>query len=138
MGRIREAFEVLAQKKIQKLIIAGVYKETQLLEIFPHLPFYSEISENDITLEKKSENTYGNAVQSLALVKTLKCRDVLLITSQLHMFRAYRIFYQIYPHTIILKKMSVPNRKDFPFSDYLLETIKSSFYKLIGPFLSPE
>ena len=135
-GRIREAFEILAQKKIQKLIISGVYKEAQLTEIFPHLPFYPEITETDIILEKKSENTYGNAVQSLALVKALKCQDILLITSQLHMFRAHRIFYQIYPQSIPIKKMAVANRKDFSRFDYLLETVKSSFYALIGPLLA--
>ena len=124
---------MLAQRKIQKLIISGVYKEAQLIEIFPHLPFYSEISESDIVLEKKSENTFGNAVQSLAVVRALKCRDVLLITSQLHMFRAHRLFYQIFPHTIPIKKMAVPNRKDFGYFDYLLETVKATFYRFIGP-----
>lgn len=135
-GRIREAFEALAQKRILKLIISGVYKETQLTEIFPHLVFYPEISENDVVLEKKSENTYGNAVQSLALVQALKCRDILLITSQLHMFRAHRIFYQIYPHTIPIKKMAVSNRKDFSLFDDLFETAKASFYGLMGPLLA--
>ncbi len=135
-GRIREAFEALAQKRILKLIISGVYKETQLPEIFPHLIFYPEISESDIVLEKKSENTYGNAVQSLALVQALKCRDILLITSQLHMFRAHRIFYQIFPHTIPIKKMAIPNRKDFSLFDDLLETVKASFYGVVGPVLA--
>ncbi|MFZ3229543.1 MAG: YdcF family protein [Pseudobdellovibrio sp.] len=134
-GRIREAFEVLAQKKIRKLIVSGVYKETQLIDIFPHLTFYPDISENDIYLEKKSESTYGNAVQSLALVEALKCRDILLITSQLHMYRANRIFAKAYPARIKIKKMSVPNKKDFSYFDYFLETFKSTLYWALGVVL---
>lgn len=134
-GRIREAFELLAQKKIKKLIVSGVYKETQLNEIFPHLAFYPEISDQDIYLEKKSETTYGNAVQSLALVEALKCHDILLITSQLHMYRAHRIFYHIFPSTIKISKMAVPNKKDFTFFDYLLETLKVTLYWALGLFI---
>ncbi len=131
-GRIREAFEALAQKRINKLIIAGVYKEAQLSQIFPHLPFYTEVSEDDVILDKKSESTYGNAVQSLALVKALKCRNILLITSQIHMFRAHRIFQEVYPIEIRIAKMTVANKKDFGFLDRLLETVKSSFYWALG------
>lgn len=134
-GRIREAFEILAQKKIRKLIVSGVYKETQLIEIFPHLHFYPEISEADIYLEKKSESTYGNAVQSLALVEALKCHDVLLITSQLHMHRAYRLFYAAYPKSIAIKKLTVANKKDFSYFDYLVESVKSVFYWALGLIL---
>lgn len=131
-GRIREAFEILGQKKIKKLVIAGVYKDTTLTQIFPHLPFYTEISADDVVLEKKSESTYGNAIQSLALVNALNCRDILLITSQLHMFRAHRIFADVYPKNIPITKVTVSNRKDFQVFDYLLETVKSSFYWVIG------
>lgn len=131
-GRIREAFEALAQKKIKKLVIAGVYKEAQLNQIFPHLPFYTDVSEDDVILDKKSESTYGNAVQSLALVKALKCRNILLITSQIHMFRAHRIFQEVYPRDIRIAKMTVANKKDFGFLDGLLETVKSSFYWVLG------
>lgn len=133
-GRIREAFEMLAQKKVKKLIVAGVYKETQLNEIFPHLSFYPEISDQDIFLEKKSETTYGNAVQSLALVQALKCKNVLLITSQLHMYRAHRIFRKIYPSSIKIEKLTVANKKDFTFFDYLLETLKVTLYWALGLF----
>jgi uncharacterized SAM-binding protein YcdF (DUF218 family) len=131
-GRLREAFEILAQKKIRKLIISGVYKETQLSEIFPHLSFYPEIAEEDIILEKKSETTYGNAVQSLAVVKAFNCHDILLITSQVHMYRANHIFNRIYPPQIKIKKMSVPNKKDFNFFDYFLETLKMTLYWALG------
>ena len=131
-GRIREAFEALAQKRIKKLIIAGVYKEAQLNQIFPHLPFYTDVSEDDVILDKKSESTYGNAVQSLALVKALKCRNILLITSRIHMFRAHRIFQEVYPRDIRIAKMTVANKKDFGFLDGLLETVKSSFYWALG------
>ena len=135
-GRIREAFEILEQKKIKKLIIAGVFKETNLNQIFPHLPFYTHVSEDDVILEKKSESTYGNAIQSLALVKALKCRNILLITSQWHMFRSQRIFRQVYPSSVGIVKMTVSNKKDFNVFDKLLETIKSSFYWSIGLVIS--
>lgn len=133
-GRIREAFELLGQKKIRKLIVSGVYKETQLNEIFPHLAFYPEIAEQDIYLEKKSETTYGNAVQSLALVKALQCHDILLITSQLHMYRAYRIFSHIYPPSITINKLTVANKRDFSFFEYFLETMKVTLYWALGLF----
>lgn len=131
-GRIREAFEILAQKKIRKLVISGVYKETRLHQIFPHLPFYNEIAEDDVILEKKSESTYGNAIQSLALVNALKCRNILLITSQLHMFRAHRIFRDVYPPTIEIIDVAVSNRRDFNVFDYSLEILKSAFYWGLG------
>ena len=131
-GRIREAIEILAQKRIKKLIVSGVFKEAQLNEIFPHLAFYPEISDQDIYLEKKSATTYGNAIQSLALVEALRCRDIVLVTSQIHMYRANRIFTHIFPSTIPIKKMSVPNKKDFTFFDYLLETLKVTLYWALG------
>ena len=92
---------------------------------FPHLPFYTHISEDDVILEKKSESTYGNAVQSLALVKALKCRNILLITSQWHMFRSQRIFRQVYPSSIGIMKMTVSNKEDFIVSSNLSKTLKS-------------
>ncbi|MBC7465181.1 MAG: YdcF family protein [Bdellovibrio sp.] len=131
-GRVREAFEILAQKKIKKLIVSGVFKEALMNEIFPHLSFYPEISDQDIYLEKKSATTYGNAIQSLALVEALKCRDIVLITSQIHMYRANRIFNHIFPTTIKITKLAVPNRKDFSFFDYLLETSKVTLYWALG------
>ena len=135
-GRIREAFEILGQKKIRKLIISGVYKEAQLSEIFPPLPFYPEINPGDVILEKRSESTFGNAVQSLAVVQTLQCKNILLITSQMHMHRSYKIFKTIYPASIPIQKFYVYHlRKDPSEMDLLLETIKSVFYMVFSRVL---
>lgn len=132
--RIREAIEILAQKKIKKLIISGVFKEAQIGEIFPLLPFYPEINVNDIILEKKSESTYGNAVQSLAVAQSLQCQSILLITSQLHMQRAYKIFKTIYPENIKIDKFYVNHiNKEQHNMDIAIETLKSVFYLVFGP-----
>ena len=130
-GRIREAFEVLALGKIKKLIISGVYKDTKLHEIFPHLPYYPEIKSENIILEKISGSTQENAVQSLALVEKNQCRNILLITSELHMYRARRIFNSYFPETIVINTFAVasPSKED-KFYDEALETFKSLFFSV--------
>lgn len=132
-GRVREAFEYLAQKKIKKLIVSGVYKEARLIEVFPYLPYYNEINSNDIVLEKRSETTFGNAQQSLNLVEGLRCRDIVLITSQLHMRRAYSIFRATFPDNINIKKLTLPNAKNEQDTiDFLIELVKSFFYLVLS------
>ncbi len=135
-GRIRESFEILAQRKIRKLVVSGVFKETQLHEIFPHLPFYPEVHPEDIILEKISGSTYGNAVQSLALVKTLGCRDILLITSRLHMHRSQKLFRQLFPLKINIISYPVQSlAREYSYLDVFIETVKSMFYSALGRVL---
>ncbi len=132
-GRIREGFEILQQKKVKWLIISGVYKETTFKEIFPYWIYYPEIDSRFVILEKRSQTTLGNAHQSLALVETLRCQDILLITSQLHMSRAFDVFESTYPDDILIKPVVLPNSKNEQGSVYLLvEIIKSFFYTALG------
>lgn len=132
-GRIREGFEILQQKKIKWLIISGVYKETTFKEIFPYWIYYPEIDSRFVILEKRSQTTLGNAHQSLALVETLRCQDILLITSQLHMSRASEVFESIYPEGILIKPVVLPNSKNEQGFVYLLvEIVKSFFYAGFG------
>ncbi len=132
-GRIREAFDYLAQKKIQKLIVSGVYKDSKLHEVFPYLPFYPEVNPEHIILEKKSETTYGNAKQSFFITENLKCTDIVLITSQIHMNRAYRMFRSTFPDRIEIKKLTLPNSKsEKRIWDLGLEIVKSLFYYILS------
>ena len=131
-GRIREAFEVLNQKKIKRLIISGVYKDTKLNEIFPQLPFYSDIDAESIVLEKISGSTYGNAVQTQMVSEAMKCDDLLLMTSDIHMQRAYRMFKVTFSIDFKIGKYHIVNAaKENTLFDIYLESFKSLFYNFI-------
>ena len=131
-GRMRESFEVLAQHKVRKLIISGVYRDAKLHEIFPQLPYYPEVNPGDVILEKISRSTLSNVEQSLVVAQALKCSNILLMTSRLHMYRAYRTFRVLFPSQIAIRKYAIvnPGKEDSLWAIFL-ETIKSIFYRLL-------
>ncbi len=132
-GRLREGFELLAQKRIKKLIASGVYKDARMIEIFPYSGYYPEVSLDDIYLEKRSETTFGNARHSMNIAEGLRCRDIILITSQIHMHRAYSIFKIVYPDSMTIKKLTLPNTKsESGVSGLALEVAKTLFYSIVG------
>ncbi len=139
-NRVHEGFALLAQKQVRKLIISGVFEGAKLDEIFPLLPFYGTIAAKDVVLEKNSRTTFGNAQQSLALVEALKCRDVVLVTSYLHMRRALRTFDATFPEDIVLyPRATIGSGHPAAFGELLLEASKSFFYSLwaYGPEKRP-
>ncbi len=130
-GRVREGFDLLAQKQVNKLIISGVNPKASLVDIFPQWPYYGELNERDVVLERRSATTYGNAQQSLPFVEALRCRSVLLITSHLHIYRAYKTFREIYPSEIIIEPRSVVSGNyEAKASQFYNEVFKSIFYSL--------
>ncbi|MEK6627356.1 MAG: YdcF family protein [Bdellovibrionota bacterium] len=134
-GRIREAFEVMALKKIDKLIVSGVYKDTKLHEILPQLQDFPDIHPENIILEKVSGSTYQNAQQSLLLVQSLACQNILLMTSQLHMYRALKTFKAHFPVSIKIHSYPIVNQtKEDSELAIQFETIKSLFYS-VTPFV---
>jgi uncharacterized SAM-binding protein YcdF (DUF218 family) len=99
-GRIREAISLFSQKKMRKMIISGVHQTSTLNDMFPEILFYPEIDLEDIVLERRSSTTESNAQQSLAVAEALNCKSVLLITSDYHLYRAYKTFAQVFPATL--------------------------------------
>jgi uncharacterized SAM-binding protein YcdF (DUF218 family) len=131
MGRVREGFDLLVQNRISKLIISGVFEKATLNEIFPELPYYGISDVNSIVLEKRSTTTFGNAIQSLALAEAMKCQSVVVITSATHMYRAKRIFNEVFPRDISLSYRSVVSgHRRPPWTEVLYEVIKTMFYSL--------
>ncbi|MDE0119795.1 MAG: YdcF family protein [Bdellovibrionales bacterium] len=130
-GRIREGFDLLSRGSVRKLIISGVHFNAVLDDIFPQRPFYGDIKAEDIILEKQSRTTYGNAQQTYILVQQLQCEDLLLITSYLHMYRAYKVFRKNFPPQYRLYKVAVaPPSHQVSAESYVMETFKSLFYSL--------
>jgi uncharacterized SAM-binding protein YcdF (DUF218 family) len=129
--RIREGFDLLYLGQVKKLIISGVHSEAELREVFPHWSAYSTLSLDDVILEKRSGTTFGNAHQTQPLIQVLGCQKMVLITSQLHMYRALQTFRSVYqdsieiiPHTVHL------SRTERGFFELWTEVLKSIFYSL--------
>ncbi|RYZ64385.1 MAG: YdcF family protein, partial [Proteobacteria bacterium] len=69
--------------------------------------------------------------QSLSIVEALRCRDILLVTSRLHMHRSYRTFRGSFPENIeIVRHSVVPGRFEIGVMEASLEAMKSLFYSL--------
>jgi uncharacterized SAM-binding protein YcdF (DUF218 family) len=130
-GRVREGFDLLSHREVKKLIISGVHPQAGLRDIFPQWPYYGDLREIDVILEKRSGTTYGNAQQSLALVEALHCRDVILITSRLHMYRALKTFQGVFPSSIPIYPRAILSGAVQPgFVDLSTEIVKSLFYSI--------
>lgn len=131
--RVREGFDLLVQGRVKKLILSGVHPQAHLREIFPQWPYYGSLSEKDVVLERRSVTTYGNAQQVVPLLEALYCRDFVLVTSRLHMYRAMRTFgalnqdrWKIYPRSIVGKNYHLT------WYEIYVEVIKSMFYSLFA------
>ena len=120
-----------AAEQVRKLIISGVHPHATLREIFPQWPFYGGLHEEDVVLERRSATTYGNAQQSLPLVEAMHCHSLVLVTSHLHMRRAFKTFRRVFPPEILIVTRSVSSGYIPPRSwDLGLETLKALFYSL--------
>ena len=130
-SRLGEGFDLLYRNEVKKLIISGVNPASHLEEIFPNIIFYGKIEPENIILEKNSKTSYGNAQQTLPLAEALKCHDVILVTSRLHMYRSMRTFQATFPADItIYPRGTVGKRYHFSFDQLAIESLKSMFYSL--------
>lgn len=128
-NRIQEGMSLLQQKRLKKLLISGVNPHSGLSQIFPALPFYGAVDKKDIILEKKSKTTYGNAQQSVPILEALNCQSVLLITSRIHMHRAFHVFRKHLSNEIDLYPRAIYSRKEETLQVIGPEVIKSLFYR---------
>lgn len=130
-GRVKEGLDLLVRKQVRKLVISGVNPQVNIYSLYPQLALYPHLNINDIVLERRSETTFGNAQQSLPIVEALQCRKILLVTSYIHIRRAYRTFQSSYSQDIQVIPYSVAG-SDLPphFWDLLIEITKSGFYSL--------
>jgi uncharacterized SAM-binding protein YcdF (DUF218 family) len=135
-GRIPLSLRLLELDKIKTLIISGVYPRTSLNSIVDSARM--ELSaesrkkiEERVVLERRSETTFGNAMQSLAMAEALGCRTLYLITSQVHMNRAFRTFQgQNVTKLHLIPFPSRASKQELEWDSLTLEVIKSFFYSL--------
>ena len=130
-GRVREGIDLLVRGQVKKLIISGVHPQSSLYEIFPEWPLYFSLNPEDVVLERQSTTTYGNAVQSFVLAEALKCYSLVLVTSQPHIYRAYRSFRSVFPPEYRIIKHATPQSgRQTEVGEFAVEAVKSVFYSL--------
>lgn len=130
-GRIREGVALLQREQVRTLIISGVHPDALLQDLLTPWEALWGIPEAQIVLEKNARTTYGNAAQSLPLVEALRCRDLFIVTSQFHMFRAFKTFKAQFPKEIQLRKYAIPSsRSESSWMGYWTEVLKSVFYSI--------
>ncbi len=130
-GRVREGIDLLTHGSVQKLILSGVFPHSKLKEILPMWPYYANLREEDVILEKRSSTTFGNAQQVFPLVEALRCRDIILVTDQLHMHRALKTFKAIFPSEFpIYGRSTARGSYSSDWGRLLNEATRSLFYSL--------
>lgn len=126
-GRVKDGLSLLSKGAIRKLILSGVYEKANLRDIFPEWPYYGDLNPDDVILEKYAKTTFGNALQTYTVAEALQCKDLILITSQTHMYRAYRTFRANFPKEFQIFKRSVLGGDQFEEYE---EAVKSLFYSI--------
>lgn len=130
-GRVREGLALIEKGAIKTLVISGVNPQTELRDLVTPFDLALGVNPSSIVLERRSQTTYGNAHQSVPILEALHCRDLILVTSQVHMYRAHRTFsaalkndMRIIPHAI-----SASKGEEAPWN-LATEVLKSMFYAL--------
>lgn len=126
-GRIRAGFDLLQRGDVRKLIISGVNPKVTVDDVFPQIDMYPGVQRFNVIIENNSRTTYGNVVHSLPLLRNLRCHKVILVTSELHMPRAKRLFEK-YSKDLEFEVHSVYS--DQRAQDIFYEAAKTVFYNL--------
>ena len=87
-ARIPDAIQLLADRRGQRLLITGVYRNTRSREIARLTPLYNRFFSCCIDLDRNALNTYGNAIQARRWAHEHHFKSLIVVTSNWHMPRA--------------------------------------------------
>jgi uncharacterized SAM-binding protein YcdF (DUF218 family) len=86
-SRIVDAFELLAAKRGQRLLISGANRSTNASEMSRLHPEFEPVVRCCVDFDR-SLNTLGNAIETRKWAETRKIRSLIVVTSGYHMPRA--------------------------------------------------
>ncbi len=127
-NRIKLALDSVKKFHAKSVLISGVYKGTKLEDILGDAKDISAEDLGDVTiiLGYKAQNTEGNAKEIREVAEDLGMKEIILVTSDYHMFRSlhevkkYNRNLKIYP----MKVMSTFNLK------FIVLCFKEFYYSL--------
>lgn len=96
-GRLEEALKLFRSGKARYLILSGVDASAALKDIFFMETWKKRRLPPGIILERRSANTYENALETKGIAEALGLKSLILVTSLYHMKRALYTFKRIIP-----------------------------------------
>ena len=131
VGRLRESIALLQRNSVQWLVVSGAHASIIKSDLLTPWELIWGVDQERIILEKNSQTTYGNALQSIPILEALKCQNVLIVTSSIHMTRAYKTFEASLPDSFKLIKYSItPGRNEVSWAGVSIEALKAIFYSI--------
>lgn len=119
-NRIQLALDSIKRFHAKRVFISGVYKSTKLTDILQN----KEIGDVSVILGYKAQNTKGNALEVRGMVEDLGIKEIVLVTSDYHMFRS---LYEVKKYNKNLKIYPVKVESTFNFR-FLSLCFKEFYY----------
>src|SRR3974390_1963073 len=115
-SRIPDAIQLLAAGRGRRLLITGVYRDTNAREIARLTPLYSKFFTCCIDLDKAALNTFGNAIEAKRWAREHNFSSLIVVTSNWHMPRAMaELGHQLPDVALISYPVISPRVKDEPW-----------------------
>lgn len=93
--RLSMGVELLRQGKGRKLFISGVYPGVGHGRVLAHDDVPEDLRDCCVVLGHAADNTFGNAVETLAFMKAEGFHSLRLVTAHYHMPRSLLLFHEI-------------------------------------------
>jgi uncharacterized SAM-binding protein YcdF (DUF218 family) len=110
-ARIADAIELLASGRGKRLLISGVNRTTNSIELARTVPEYQRMFSCCIDLDYSAINTTGNAVETRRWVRARGFRSVVVVTSSYHMPRAMAELSHQLPDVTLIPFPVVPEKR---------------------------
>ncbi|MBO4405533.1 MAG: YdcF family protein [Alphaproteobacteria bacterium] len=128
-NRIKLALDSVKKFHAKNVLISGVYKGTKLEDILGDAKDVGADSLGDVTiiLGYKAMNTEGNAKEIREVAKDLGMKEIVLVTSDYHMFRS---LHEVRKYNKNLKIYPMKVQSDFNFR--FISLCFREFYRSLG------
>jgi uncharacterized SAM-binding protein YcdF (DUF218 family) len=144
-ARIAKALDLLAAKKGDRLLISGVNPQTKMIDLQNINPAHKNLFECCVEIERKAQDTVGNAAETQKWNTEQKSKSLILVTSGYHMPRSLLEFRRAMPD-VKFTGYSVPLRElqqdDWWQDSGTLRLMVFEYIKYIGAwsrnFLTPK
>lgn len=109
-SRLDAGFALLAEKRIAKLLISGVGRDTSREEIRKRADGLGPLFDCCVTLGREARDTAGNAIEAAVWAESERVRSIFLVTGAYHMPRSAIEFRRAMPAVAILPFPVFPAR----------------------------